>query len=457
MKMKSKLASMLALTLLFATGCGSGSIDDGPGVGDSAKKKLLFWCNAGLISQWEERISIFEEETGIEVEVEGIQAGSWGELAQQIATSAYSGTLPDCGDLATEAMASLVASDLLIPLDEYIARDAEEIADSVAQMAPILYNAHKYGDQLYSLPTTWNRVSLFYNKNVLRDAGISPTDPNYPHEGWTIDNFIYCCSKITQNNVTSGVNNKYGFKLQNQYFLTIEPWLNAYGTSILSEDWKTVQINSAEAKSCFEMLYGMVNAKDVKEQYSPKFGGTTEYDLFCSNRLGFMSVTMEYVNYLYSGAFNNSENDTKKLKEGYDVIGFPSVSGKVHSTIGVGACPIFKTSKNKEEAWELCKFLSSKKFQEEHLTETPWAIPSIKSAMDILVQKDFFPENGKIFYEALEYGTPIPAPSSYNAIELEIRKWFGGYMSNTKGFTLSGTGSNSLDSLAKNLQEYLED
>lgn len=60
--------------------------------------------------------------------------------------------------------------------------------------------------------------------------------------------------------------------------------------------------------------------------------------------------------------------------------------------------------------------------------------------MDILVQKDFFPESGELFYDALQYATPVPAPGSYSAIELEVRKWFGGYMSDTNGFTLTGTG-----------------
>ncbi len=446
------LAGILGFAMVAPMGACGG---DNPIIGGGGSKELLFWCNAGLISQWEERLKAFTEETGIEVRVEGVQAGSWGELAQQIATSAYSGNLPDCGDLATEAIASLVASDLLLPLDDYIERDRAEMQESFDQMAPILYSAHEYDGKMYSLPTTWNRVCLFYNKNVLSEAGIAPTDPNYPHEGWTIENFLYCCEKITANNVVSGVNNKYGIKLQNQYFLTIEPWLNAYGTSILSEDWKTVQINDGDAKQCFQMLYDIMNAEDVKHQYSPKFGGTTEYDLFCTNRLGFMSVTMEYVSYLYNGGFNGSANDVSKLREGYDVVSFPSVDGSLHSTIGVGACPIFKTSENKEEAWELAKFLSSKKFQEEYLTESPWAIPSIKSAMDILVQKDFFPESGELFYDALQYATPVPAPGSYSAIELEVRKWFGGYMSDTNGFTLTGTGSNSLDSLAATIQQYL--
>lgn len=447
-RMVKNVLSMCVCAASVASLCACG----GGGGGDSAE--LVFWCNNGYLSDFETRLAEFTKETGIKVRVEGIQANSWGELAQQMATSAYSGDLPDCGDIATEAMASMIAADLIVPIDEYLERDAEELQESIAEMSPILYNAHKYNGKMYSLPTTWNNMCLYYNKNVLKAAGVEPTDPNYPHDGWSIENFLYCCDKITANNVASGANNKYGYKIQNQYFLTIEPWLNAYGASILTADWKSSEINSQAAKDCFSMLHGMMNASDASKQYSPKFGGTAEFDLFYSNRLGFMANGLPYVYNLYTGGFNNSQGDPSKLKEGYDVVSFPSTDGKVHTTIGVGACPIFKTSEHKEEAWQLAKFLSSKKFQEEFLTENIWAIPSIGSAAKILESKPFYPDNGQLFYSSLENATVVPAPMAYSAIELEVRKWFGGYMANTPGFTLSGSG-NSLDNLAVTLKQFL--
>lgn len=439
---------------LAAGFAGCGGKNGGGGGGDN---EIVFWCNNGYLADFEERIAGFTEETGIKVKVEGIQANSWGELAQQIATSSYSGTLPDCGDLATEAMASLVASDMIVPIDEYLERDREELAETIAEISPVLYNAHKYDGKMYSLPTIFNNMCLYYNKNVLKEAGVSETDPHYPHNGWTIDDFLYCCGQITKNNKKGGAGNRYGYKLQNQYFLTIEPWLNAYGTSVLAPDWKSATVNSQQAKDCFSMLYSMMNAADIADQYSPAFGGTAEYDLFYNNRLGFMANGLPYVYNLYKGGFNGSATDVQKLKDGYGVVPFPSTDGQVRSIIGVGACPIFKTSEHKEEAWKLAKYLTSKKYQEEFLTENIWAVPVVKSAAEILEKRDFFPENGSIFYGALENATIVPAPSAYSAIELEIRKWFGGYMSNTKGFTLDGDGRNSLNGLASTINSYLGD
>ena len=96
--------------------------------------------------------------------------------------------------------------------------------------------------------------------------------------------------------------------------------------------------------------------------------------------------------------------------------------------IGVGGAPIFKASKNKEAAWTLAKFLSSKKFQEEYLTESIWAIPAVKTAADIIAQKDDIPENADIFYESASYGRYVPAPAQYTAIESEVLRDFGAYI-----------------------------
>ena len=448
--LKTCAAVLCGALVVAPAACTPGSLGGG-----GSDAELVFWCNNGYLADFEVRLAEFTKETGIPVRVEGIQANRWGELVQQLSTSAYSGSLPDCGDIATEAMASLVAADLLEPIDSYLARDEEELRDVIADMEPVLYNAHKYDGKMYSLPTTWNNMCLYYNKNVLAAAGVTPDDPNYPHDGWSIENFLYCCDKITAKNVVSGTGNKYGYKIQNQYFLTIEPWLNAYGTSVLTEDWKDTNLDGQAAKDCFSMLHGMLNNEDVTKQYSPKFGGTAEYDLFYSNRLGFMANGLPYVYNLYTGGFNNSAGNVSKLKEGYDVVSFPSVDGKVHTTIGVGACPIFKTSEHKEEAWKLAKFLSGKKFQTEFMTENLWAIPVLNSAIDILVQKGFFPENGKLFAESLQNATMVPAPTAYSAVELEVRRWFGGYMANTDGFTLTGSGNNSLETLAKTIRGFL--
>ncbi|MCQ2793551.1 MAG: extracellular solute-binding protein [Bacilli bacterium] len=447
MKNKIKLLGLSLFVVSSLAGCNTNK-DDGD-------VELVYWCFNDQVASFERRLEPFTEKTGIKVRVEGIRASTWAETTQEISTAAYSGTLPDCADMASESMATLVSSNLVSPIDEYVTRDAGEIADSVAEMDPKLYNAHIYNGKRYSLPTIWNAPIMFYNKNVLTKAGITSSNEHYPHSGWTVEDFIYCCNQITKNNTKTGANNVYGCKIENQYFYSIEPWLNSFGTSILNDTWTSSTINSDAAKNCFQTLHDFLNNDDYSKVVSPAMGGTTSYELFFSNRVGFMILSLPYVYTLYNGGFNDSKDAIEKLHQGYDVITFPSVDGISRTLMGVGATAIFKTSKHQEECWQLAKYISSKEFQDNELTETIWAIPSIKSSLDILSQKPYYPKNGKIFYEALENSKIVPAPANYSAIELEVRKWFSGYLSNTSGFALSGNKGNTLDTLAATINSYL--
>lgn len=442
---KIKLLGLAAFMTATLAGCGNGP----------KEVELRYWCFNDQVANFERRLQPFTEKTGIKVKVEGIQATSWAETTQELVNAAFSGTLPDCADMASESMATLVSNNLVMSIDDLLQRDQAELADSIEQMDEKLFNAHVHDGKKYSLPTIWNAPVMFYNKKVLSNAGITTSDPHYPHSGWTIDDFTYCCNQITKNNTKIGANNVYGVKIENQYFYSIEPWLNSFGTSILNDTWTASTINNEASKQCFETLHGYFNNDDYSKVASPAMGGTTSFELFYSNRLGFMILSLPYVYTLYNTGFNGSDDDVNKLHEGYDVITFPSIDGVSRTLMGVGATAIFKGTAHKEECWQLAKYISSKEFQETELTETIWAIPSIKSAMDILAGKPYYPQNGDIFYDALENSKIVPAPANYSSIELEVRKWFSGYMSNTRGFGLSGNSGNTLDKLANTINALL--
>lgn len=378
------------------------------GGGDS-KNKIVFACNSGYLLDFQERIEEFNKiYPDIEVEIQAINAGSWGEMLQTISTDIASGVGPDIADIASEGMYVFAKSGLLEPLDSYIERDQEELAESLNAMDENLRNAHVIDGATYSLPTVWNNMCIYYNKNVLDAAGL-----DYPEEGWTTQDFLTMCQKVAEDNTGGNIDvNAYAF--YNAYFTTIEPWLYAFGASILNDDWTAAGLGDEAAGEAWQFLYDLINTYEV----SPKLG-TSDVDLFVQNRLAFMGSGLWYVENLRNMDFP---------VEDYGVVPFPSVDGTLRSVIGVGGAPIFKASKNKEAAWTLAKFLSSKKFQEEYLTESIWAIPAVKTAADIIAQKDDIPENADIFYESASYGRYVPAPAQYTAIESEVLRDFGAYI-----------------------------
>ena len=404
--MKKLIAVLLSAVFAVCFGltlvaCGGGS--------DGSKEKIVFACNSGYLLDFQERIEEFNKiYPDIEVEIQAINAGSWGEMLQTISTDIASGVGPDIADIASEGMYVFAKSGLLEPLDPYIERDAEELAESLDAMDENLRNAHVIDGVTYSLPTVWNNMCIYYNKNVLDGAGLE-----YPQEGWTTQDFLEMCQKVAQNN-TGGNNDIYGYAFYNAYFTTIEPWLCAFGSSILNDDWSACALNDEGAAEAWQFLYDLINTYEV----SPKLG-TSDVDLFVQNRLAFMGSGLWYVENLRNMDFP---------VEDYGVVPFPSKDGSLRSVIGVGGAPIFKNSEHKEAAWTLAKFLSGKKFQEEYLTESIWAIPAIESAADIIAKKEDIPDNAEIFYESASYGTYVPAPAQYTAIESEVLRDFGAYI-----------------------------
>ena len=165
-------------------------------------------------------------------------------------------------------------------------------------------------------------------------------------------------------------------------------------------------------------MYDLVKVHKV----SPAMG-TDDAQLFVQNRVAFLGAGMWYVEKLRNMGFG---------AEQYDVVPWPSVDGEVHSVIGVGGAPIFKDSEHKEEAWRLSKFLSSKDFQTNFLSNSIWAIPSVESAAQTVFAKSFFPNNAQIFWDAASYGKYVPAPTAYTSIESTILREFGAYMAGVK-------------------------
>jgi multiple sugar transport system substrate-binding protein len=374
--------------------------------------KIKFVGFAGSEGGFEARAKEFmKDNPNIKVEVQGVPATSWAELMQAISINIAGGDVPDIADIASEGQRAFAKNNIIIPLDEYIQRDKAELQPTLDEINPALLNGMQIDGKTYCLPTVWNNMCIYYNKKVLKEAGLSE-----PKSDWTIDDFISMCQQVTKNN--TGKNDKWGYAFSNGYFLTLVPWMLVNDGNVLSDDWSKSRLADPNSIAAIQLLHDFV----YKYKISPKLdAGVSDFDMFVQNKLAFMGAGMWQVNGLKNAKF--SVND-------YDVVNFPKVKSN-KQIIGIGGAPIFSASKNKDAAWEFAKFLSSKKFQETFVVEDGWSIPATKGAADLLLKKDFFPKNGKIFYDSASIGTLVPAPQEYGLIESTLTRTFSGIMANT--------------------------
>lgn len=117
------------------------------------------------------------------------------------------------------------------------------------------------------------------------------------------------CKTVSAGN-TGGNNDVYGYAYYNNYFTTLEPWMRAFDSSILTDDWSASNVESENSKKALKFLYDMVNTYKV----SPSVG-TSDIDLFVQDKLAFMGCGLWYVESLKVMGFD---------VEDYDVVPFPS-------------------------------------------------------------------------------------------------------------------------------------
>ncbi len=408
MRLKNRRATYLVgatagIAALLA-GCATTPQDSGP-------QTIVFAGYASAAGAFEARADAFHEaHDDITVEVQGIPANSWGELLQAISVNIAGGESPDVADIASEGQRAFIDSGLIAPIDDYLARDADELQETLDDIDPRLLESLQVDGTTYGLPTVWNSMVIYYNKNVLEAAGLEA-----PTEDWTIDDFI----EMSQQVVASSGGESYGYAFSPGYFTTLMPWMLQTGGSVLSDDWSESRLAEPETIEAVQLLHDFVHEYGISPQLD---AGVTDTDLFTQNKLAFMGAGMWQVNALRNAGFT---------PEDYDVVKFPAGS-QSRTLIGVGAAPIFAAGAHQEAAWEFAKFLSSKEFQETFVVQDGWSIPATRGAFELMLEQDFFPDNGAIFYDLLDEAVLVPAPAQYGDIESALVREFTAAMSDGK-------------------------
>lgn len=117
----------------------------------------------------DELIAAFEEENpDIQVEMSGI---AFSDIAQQVLRQARSGNAPDIVELAGNDTLSLAEAGILAPLDDLAGEDFE------AQIIPEVFELGLVEDQVLGVPWTVAPFGLWYNRDIMEQAGLDPEQP----------------------------------------------------------------------------------------------------------------------------------------------------------------------------------------------------------------------------------------------------------------------------------------
>ena len=249
MKRKLLAATLTTAMVLSLAACGGGSSSSssgtaasGSGSSGSGELQVNIWDNnqlAGLQQIADE----WTEESGVKVKINVVD---WDNYWTLLEAGASGGQMPDVFWMHSNTAQMYMENDLLLNLDDYIAKDdAIDLANYYEGVVE-LYNRDDNGSQ-YALPKDHDTIALLYNKAIFDKYGVE-----YPTDDWTWEDVRDAAAKITEAGKADGV---YGYAINTSN--NQDGWYNIiydYGGQVITEDHKGTTIGSDEAKAGMEML-----------------------------------------------------------------------------------------------------------------------------------------------------------------------------------------------------------
>jgi multiple sugar transport system substrate-binding protein len=364
----------------------------------SGKITLAYLGTADQQEAWNSLFKLFSEKyPNIQLEATGNPVDNWAGFFDAISTQIAGGQIPDIIQVATEGQRLFASRGLVEPIDDLLQRDEAELADFFADIHPNLIEWNKkYSSpdgQTYYLPGEFNTMCMWYNTEVLTNAGADE-----PTDDWTWDDFMAICQKV----VDKG---GFGYAGTPGYFVGVMPWLLTNGGSSLSDDWKTATLNTPQAIESATFMRDLVTKK-----ISPELGGT--FDVLQTSADGKLAM-------FGGGRWPVLGVRSLGFVDKCKIVPWPKKTQQ-GSPVGWNAYPIMKGTKNKEAAWAFVKFITSKEASEYFATQGGTIVPPRKSVAESDAFLSNAPAGSEKLYAALEYSIPIPSPDKGNLVQTDI-------------------------------------
>lgn len=324
---------------------------------------------------------------------------SGGGYSDKINSSVLSGDLPDVLTLDGPNVAAYAKNHIIQPLAPLTEEERGRYLESILDQGT-------YDDKLYALGVMESSVGLYYNKDILKEAGIEVPDADHP---WTRTEFMEILETLKPI-----MDEKKGYPLDMTFpvgetsIYYYAPFIWSNGGNLVSEDGLTVEgyFNSEENMETMNYFRQIVEKRYMSE-------APIEF-LFESGRAAFK----------FDGAW-----EVNTLYESYPDLNFgvaPYVvgnewNGERYTPTGSWAFAASAATENIEGATELVKWMSGVESGVD-MWETAKSLPSTYEAFE---QIEIFKtdENYNALYEQLsKYGHPRPKTPVYPQVSTSFQQ-----------------------------------
>ncbi|SEQ72044.1 ABC transporter substrate-binding protein [Microlunatus flavus] len=371
--------------------------------GERPADELLLWGVSGdqVPNQQKVLDGFTAAHPGVKVVARSVPSAVDGD-ATPVITAVRGGDAPDVWYMDRFTGAQYAAIGLLEPIDDLIKEFGDEgITDDYLRFG---VNELTYQGRLYGLPVGTDVRALYYNKTLLRDAGVDLDELDPKNGPLTVERVFELSGKVTKKDARG-----------NYTQMGLVPWLDqgwgytwSIGTGAVYFDDRAcgLDLTAAPVVAAFQMLadwgrdagHSQVNA--FTNSYQPPTNAAPSQSAFLAGKTAFTVQTSTTVFGLKKYA--------PDLEYGFTFLPVQKAGDQPYTWSGGFSVVAPKGSRMTREVWELMKFYGGKPGQQIFSPATK-SLPTLKSLFDERSLADMKP-----FIDQLEYSTsrpPIPVSS----------------------------------------------
>jgi multiple sugar transport system substrate-binding protein len=365
------------------------------------------------IGDLEKLLKPFEEKSGLKVKITSVD---WGAAWSKITTAATSGDVPDIVQLGSTWVSAISGMGAL----EVLSPEAIAALGSPETFVPVAWKTTgiEGSGKTTAIPWIVDARALFYRTDVLKKAGVSPSELN----SW--DSFKKALKKIYDADIVIedqpvaplGISGKNDWNVIH----SLAPWIWMAGGDFLAEDRKTSVLDSEEVFNGISDYISLVTEDYVPIEYLELNTAQVSANFNSGACAMYFDGPYEVKTLTRPPAEGGALGSLTSRK--FAVKGYPK-GPKAHFTfVGGSNLAIFKQGKNKAGAFEVIKYLTSKSAQIEYAKVSGF-LPARKDAFD----DPYFAKDPhrQIFKEAVKYGRTYPPIPSWGLLEPILTRRFG--------------------------------
>ncbi|NIO03719.1 MAG: extracellular solute-binding protein [Proteobacteria bacterium] len=301
----------------------------------------------------------------------------WTHYHRKILTMTAAGSKLDFMRLANSYFPQFVEKGALLPLDDYVKRDAKEIdLDDFYHEA--LMGTRADG-RIYGLPLDIVGWAIYYNRGIFDKAGLP-----YPDESWTWETFFEVARKLTQDLDRDGIIDQYGAYVKVKMGV-IELLAGQSGAMILNGDNSKCLFNSAEGRAVIQLLYDLI----VKYRVVPPPETRASQDLFALQKVAMVLLMRgEVPRFRRNLVFDWDVGPVPK---------WPRTDPRALFVGGSNPWVISSSTKMPEQSWRFLRFFTGKEAAEK-MVGTGRFVPARRSVAQSRAFLETGPPDHNVFF-----------------------------------------------------------